>query len=69
MARGREGGRAVDTRVARAAAVTLPDGASIDTIENGGPVARSIARFCALLERYAAKRSRETTRKRSPAAG
>jgi ribose 1,5-bisphosphokinase len=69
MARGREGGRAVDTRVARAAAVTLPDGASIDTIENGGPVARSIARFCALLERYAAKGSRETTRKRSPAAG
>lgn len=69
MARGREGGSAVATRVARATAVTLPDGASVDTIDNSGPMARSVARFTALLERYAGKANRETTRNRSPAAG
>jgi ribose 1,5-bisphosphokinase len=69
MARAREDGTAIDRRVARAESAVLPDSVSVDTIDNGGPLTLSIARFSALLDGYAGKANRETTRKRSPAAG
>ncbi|MCG8648197.1 MAG: hypothetical protein MI861_00100, partial [Pirellulales bacterium] len=69
LARGRENTGDVESRITRSAAVSLPACAPIDTLQNEGPLAVSIARLVELLRGYTQSGQRDASRNRAPAAG